>query len=57
MGKGFEPVLDAVKERLTNFGVEGLALPSYKQKGRGQAAFPYLEAVLLFSFLMFAWGE
>lgn len=31
-------------------------LPRYKQEGCGQAAFPYLEAILLFSFVMFAWG-
>lgn len=34
----------------------GVGLPRYKQEGCGQAAFPYLEAILLFSFVMFAWG-
>lgn len=39
------------------FGMEGLSLPSYKQKGCGQADFPYLESILVFSLLMFLFGE
>ena len=48
-------LLDSLKG-LTNFGVNGLSLPSYKQQGCEQAAFPYLEAILIFSFVMFVWG-
>ncbi len=42
---------------LANFGVEGLSLPFYKQDGHEQraGAFPYLEAILLFSFFIFIW--
>lgn len=50
-------LMDAIKARLQSFGVEGLALPTYKQAGCGQAAFPYLEAIVVFSFVMFAWGK
>lgn len=35
--------------------VVGFGLPRYRQEGCGQAAFPYLEAILAFSFVMFAW--
>jgi hypothetical protein len=43
---------------LAGFGIEaGLSLPSYKQEGCGKAAFPYMEAILVFAFVMFAWGK
>lgn len=51
-----EALLEGVKSRLAYFGVEGLSLPSYKQKGCGQADFPYLQAILVFSLVMFLFG-
>lgn len=50
-----DSLLAAARDKL-NFDVEGLSLPNYKQQGCEQAAFPYLEAILVFSFLMFVWG-
>lgn len=49
-----EALLEGLKAR---FGMEGLSLPSYKQNGCGQADFPYLEIVLIFSLVMFLFGE
>lgn len=41
-------------EHVRSFGT-GLSLPVYRQKGAGEADVPYLELLILFSFIVFVW--
>ncbi len=48
------PPPDAYKA-IRNFGLAGWSFPTYKQPGTTTAQVPFLELILVFSFVVFAW--